>query len=128
MDRTAVFVELARQGVAKAVVNFSGGGDEGGVDSIELYNAAGENFREMQEHYPNQRWNPATRSYDPETGLTIEQELSVALCKPVYDKYHSFAGEFHVHGTVTWEVAAGTCKMNGAESVETYEDFDEDVE
>lgn len=41
MERSEVFALLAAKGAAKAVVHFSGGNDEGGVDGIELLDKDG---------------------------------------------------------------------------------------
>jgi len=125
MTKSEVFAELTRRGIKRVEVEFSGGGDEGGCDGITLFDIAGKET-ELKEHWGS--YGADFNSRKPEKNATADDVLSMALCKPVYDKYYSFAGEFHVHGTVTWDVAAKTCKMNGQESVETYEEFEDEVD
>lgn len=128
MERSAVFEALKKRGAAKAVVSFSGGGDEGGCDGIQLLDAAGAVIAEIDEYYGNTTvWDPDTQTYKDIGPPNEEQQMSEGLCVPVYEKYHSFAGEFSVSGTVTWDVATRKVTMSGEESVEQYEPFEEEA-
>jgi len=120
MNNIEVFAELEKRGIKRVEVEFSGGGDEGGCDSVCLIDTEGKTS-ELKEH-----WGTYGSDWMPDA--SADDILSMALCKPVYDKYYSFAGEFHVSGTVVWDVVAKTCKMNGQESVETYESFEDEIE
>lgn len=111
-----VYDELKKRGAAKAVVHFSGGGDDGGVEQISLLNSEGKEIGTLQEYVygGDDKQTPA------------DTELAEALSKPVYDKYYSFAGEFYVSGTVVWDAETRKHKMSGQESVETYEEFEDE--
>jgi hypothetical protein len=110
MNRDQVFAELAKRGIAKAVVHFSGGEDEGGVDApIALLDSSDKVMNQMEECYDDRP-------------VGIDKQLSKALCAPVYDKYYSFAGEYYVHGQLVWNVADRKVLLDGEESHSTYED------
>lgn len=128
LSRSEIFQRLQGLGAAKATVEFSGGGDEGGVDSITLYDGEGNELPvKVEENYSGSRWNPATSQYEPVEPDTPVQELATALGAPVYERYGSFAGEFYVSGTVDYDVPTGSVKLNKSERVESYEDSDEDL-
>jgi hypothetical protein len=109
MDRKRMFAELRKRGAAKAVVEFGGGGDDGGVENIQLLSETG---------FP-------ICTLEPWGGEGVEKELAAALSKPVYDKYYSFAGEFYVNGTIEYDVEKETVIMSGKESEEVWNDFEE---
>jgi hypothetical protein len=125
MNVSQAMRKLMDRGVAKVEVHFSGGGDEGGVDNITLYDDKGKSLGNLEESYDGYTYNPTTKQYE-QKALTEDQQIAKILGKPVYDKYHTFAGEFYVNGTVTWDVFKGTSKMNGNESVESYEEFEDE--
>jgi len=123
MDRAAVFKELKRRGIAKANVHFSGGGDEGGCDNIELLNEAGEIVCELEEYYANTLIidGPGkTREIDPPDN---DEELSEGLCVPMYERFGGFDGS-SVQGTITWDVAGEKITLEGSEEV--WESFDDE--
>jgi hypothetical protein len=106
MNKRQVFEELKKLGVAQAVIAFSGGGDSGGCESITLLNAEGKDVaHELEE----------------------DEGLGEALCKPIYDRYYSFAGEFYVDGRLTWTVEGSKVEITGNESVTDYESIDCDL-
>lgn len=132
-------------GVAKVVIEFSGGNDEGGADSISYFDADGNDVEGVRNPntYPLQEWDAARRTYvnkgwqtsewDPaerksSTRLATADEIALAkvnevLEHPIYDRFGTFAGDFSVYGTLTWDVAAGTHTMTGQESHEVWESF-----
>lgn len=134
---------LRAAGVATARLEFSGGNDEGGVDSAEYLDAEGNKVDVPTSHaYKRQEWNHTTRTYGPETWVVYARnedgtsgyrpatpdevkwaEIGSVLEYPVYDRWGSFAGEFYVHGTLTWDVATGKHTLSGQESHEVWEDF-----
>jgi hypothetical protein len=127
MDRHKVFSLLKARNIVKVEVQYSGGNDEGSVNQINLIDNAGK-VEYMEEYYDNYSvWDETTKSYRSPEPPTKEQLLSKSLCAPVYDKYYSFAGEFYVSGTVTWDVVAGTVKDHGVEEVSHNEDYDDDL-
>lgn len=115
------FLLLARKGATKAVLEFEGGGDEGGVESITLYIplADGTSLEIKQDD-----WYGGFYGEKPEFA-NEEQELSHLLQDPIYSEYQTFAGEFHVNGTLTWDVTHRTVTMSKDESVEQYEHFEQ---
>lgn len=123
MTQEQVFAELRKQGVTRVEVQFSGGNDEGGADSITLFQGDKE-VGELVDVSGGGRWDPELRQW-VEKVLTPEDELAKALAGPVYDRYGSFSGEFNVEGVVTWDVEKGTVKTKGQESTTTWEDFED---
>lgn len=127
LTREQVWEELTRRNAAKAVVHFSGGNDEGSVSRIELVDANGAEIGELQEIYAPTEWSEKEKKWVRKTQPTQEELLVNALVRPVYDKYYSFAGEYYVEGTVTFNVANRTAHMEASETVESYEPVDEEV-
>jgi hypothetical protein len=123
MDKAKVFAELLSKNIDAVEVEFSGGHDEGGVDNITLINRDGstENFS------PYGTWNSLTNSYDDPKEPTLSDDVGNAIVAPIYERYHSFAGEFSVYGTLRWDAIKHTVAFNGQESVEHYESFDEEL-
>lgn len=123
MIKARVWQLLAARGATKAVVEFSGGNDEGGTDSITLITPLAD---------PN--LEPATiglviwyGGYNGIEPTNEDQELSGLLQGPIDDEYGSFGGDFHVDGTLTWDRIAGTVKMEKTETVDSYETSEEEL-
>ena len=128
MTRNQVFAALKSKGVAKALVHYSGGNDEGGVNQIELFDANGENIGQMQEYYGCPSiWDEVTKTYKPGPPPTDDERLAEALGAPVYEKYGGFAGEYYVDGIVTWDVVNNKVNDHGTEQVYHDETFDDDL-
>lgn len=121
LRRVELWAELRKRGVAKVSVEFSGGGDEGGVGDITLFNAAGEEIGTLEERYPVWNGKEWVHKYPSDPDLVLVE----TLCSPVYEKYGTFAGEFYVSGTVDYDVEAGTVKMSYSETVEEWEEVEE---
>lgn len=98
--RADAFAELANRGADRAVVEFSGGNDEGGPDSITLY--AGEDALTTLPAWYDGEDDPKEQS---------NARLAAALSDPVFEQYGTFAGDFDVTGEVIWDVAAKTVQM-----------------
>lgn len=149
MGREEVFSLLEKNRIELAVVEFSGGHDEGGADDIYLERGeAGGRVAELREHiFPHLKDAEGNWLYDEhehidpsgqsrpvrrprERELTVEEKnemrLAQSLAAPVYDSYYGFAGDFHVSGRVEWMVGARRVVMDGQESVESYEDFEKE--
>lgn len=126
LSRGEIFNRLRALGAAKATVEFSGGGDEGGVDSITLHDGEGNELPiKLEKNYSGSRWDGTKwLSVEPDTE---NNKLAGALAAPVNERYGSFAGDFYVSGTVDYDVVAGTVKINKSERVESYEDSEEDL-
>lgn len=140
LTESEVFARLKELGAAKALVTFEGGNDDGGVTHIDLVDAKGKKICQVNDHYQKPALNEdgstrmvervssngrtyRTPEYEP---LSEEQEkenaLYQALGGPVYERFGSFAGEFEVHGTVTWDVETQEVDMDGQQS--TWEPLD----
>mgnify|MGYP003339390487 CR=1 FL=1 len=52
--------------------------------------------------------------------------LSTIIEEPIYMKYGTFAGEFDVHGTLTWDNKDKTVAIKGHESVTEWSSVEED--
>lgn len=128
--------ELRNKGVVKVEINFSGGNDEGGAESVRAFDTEG-NEVELGEanaykDYRTEKWT--VYEYDRKTGSRIQRDATQdeivlasvreVLESPIYDRYGSFAGEFYVDGTLTWDVLAGTNKMRGQEELRHWESFE----
>ena len=145
---TATDVRLATNalrdlGVSTVRLEFSGGNDEGGIDHAEYLDADGNPvevpksgayertyYQGGKEH--NDGWVVYDRSisenwseqYRPATDEEILWgKVNKVLCAPVYAKYYTFAGEFYVDGTLTWDVDKGTYEMHGQEETRSWESF-----
>jgi hypothetical protein len=101
MTRTQVFAELASRGADRALVEFSGGNDEGGPDSISL--CRGEALVCTLSVWPSER--------DATTENKVDAWLADALSDPVFEAYGTFAGDFDVTGEVIWDAEAKTVQM-----------------
>lgn len=106
-DRQDVMDLMRAAGYETARVDFSGGGDEGGADTIIVSNA-----------------HSATE-LDP---YDDSSPLSMALSNMPHWKYYSFAddGRFHVSGTIRVDVLEDTITFECEESHESYETFEEE--
>lgn len=142
-DTRSAMQSLAAAGVTTVEIEFSGGNDEGGVDEMRFLDAGGNTVEMPKSNAHESRYwtggkevNEGWMVYDRSLGDTYaeqkrpatDEEIRVAkidkvLTAPIYARYYSFAGEFYVHGTVTWDVAAGTHDMSGQESHEVWEDI-----
>jgi hypothetical protein len=127
MTKNEIFEELKKRGAAKAIVTFSGGGDEGGVNCIDLFDASSKNIGSLDENFEAEKWNPETKRMEPVENIPMDGKLANALGKPVYDKYGGFAGEFYVSGEIIYDVAASSIKINGTEEVSHGESFEEEL-
>ena len=125
MTRDEMWQELAKRNVSSVVVKFSGGNDEGGVDEIILCDKDDLPFDELRESC-EQVWDYTTNSWITKNPNS-DTDLIHILVKPVYDKYYSFAGEFYVQGELIYDVKNKKITMNGKETVESYEDFENEV-
>jgi hypothetical protein len=84
------FAEITKRGYVRAEVNFSGGNDEGGPDSIWFILA------EIDPVTNKQRRVPCTEDF-----WDTSDELVRWLGELPSSRYGSFAGEFDVYGVIT---------------------------
>jgi hypothetical protein len=126
MTKQEAMGKLRERGATRAVVEFSGGNDQGGADRICLYNGE-EEICEIQEHYPHYHFDQEKKEWIkvplPEDEYA-EAELCEALTRPVYQTYGTFAGDFDVDGKVVWDVESDEVWMKGEESTTVYEPFE----
>lgn len=122
LNRSTIFAELRKRGITKVVVSFSGGNDEGGADGVVGHTADGTevvfdepgvytNWQDQGKYLVG--WGENAR---PATEEELkQQQLLDVLEAPIYAEYGSFAGDFSVYGTLTWDVEAGTVIMSKEE-------------
>lgn len=151
MDEQATVAETMRwlrdRGVAKVEIPFSGGNDEGGTDGFTALDQNGNEVRlPVSSAVLDTVWDRAARTWKPTewvvrswegdfgkdrtlvTRPATPEEIEVTrvqacLEQPIFDRYHSFAGEFQVYGTLTWDVGTGQHELHGQESHEVWEDI-----
>lgn len=121
MGRERVFEALRRLGVERAEIEFSGGNDEGGVSEVRFCRS-GEEAEEVAPH----------GDYDHEKGRWVRrdgypQALIDGLAEPVYRQYGTFAGDYYVEGTITWEVGEETVTQTGSEEIPRAESIDREL-
>jgi hypothetical protein len=113
-DKKKTLGWLRERSVVKAVVAYSGGNDEGGVESITLTVALANGSTEERQfepyvgsgyRYERGEW----RQIEPPTD--DDSILAQQLGAPVYERYGGFAGDFSVNGHVVFDVAASTVKI-----------------
>lgn len=92
MTYQQVFDYIQKQGGDRAVVCFSGGHDEGGVDSIRL-------FKEDKE----------LKNLSSLIGK--EKPIEKALCEPIESQFYGFDGEREVKGDLVWDCKTRKVKM-----------------
>jgi hypothetical protein len=97
LDRAGVFAALARLDADRAVVEFSGGNDEGGPDTITLFKGE-ETVRTLPTWW---------QAGDAEELIA----LADAVSDPVFEAYGTFAGDFDVTGEVIWDAQTRTVQM-----------------
>jgi hypothetical protein len=121
--REKIFRELTRCNVATVEVQFSGGGDEGSVNRIRLFNADGVEINVLEEAYISSEYDEKTKNWKPTREMTRDEMLAEALSQPVYDKYGGFDGDFSVDGKICWNVKERTVTESGERSCsESYDD------
>lgn len=99
-------------GLDKIVVNYSGGGDSGGMENMEFY--------------PDDAISKTVKD-------VLESSLEDALCDPIYSKHGSFAdgGGYYVNGRVTWDAKNEIVTIDGTDYITEYtwnDDEDEEYE
>ena len=145
MCREEVFERLEASGIDRAVVEFSGGYDEGGSDAIYLMKKVEMKKVEMKKVETKKTTEEETSEESegrvaelrehvwPAAGRELsvaqkdEMRLAQSLTAPIYDSYSSFAGDFHVDGAVEWIVEGRRVVMNGQETVEHLEDIETEL-
>lgn len=145
MSTNEAMTILRQRGIVKVDVHFSGGNDEGGADRFTATTADGTEvdlgfdthaYRDSTYDTTTRSWrhgswvvgswDQETRKHStrPATDAEVESaRLRDALESPIYAEYGSFAGEFYVDGTCTWDVATGKSEMHGEYGSMSYDRF-----
>ena len=116
-DQRAALRLLAAEGIGVLHIEFSGGNDEGAVDGYTAKAPDGSDLPFKFERVWPDEFVPG-EGYR-ERKLTDEERrintLLDTLEQPIDDRYGSFAGDFHVNGQLTYDVAKGTVSFAGNE-------------
>lgn len=131
-QKQQVLQKLRSQGIARVEASFSGGNDEGGIDSMTFFDADGNEveapvrphvyrvYTQGRSELRGGDWNNPRLATTEEVAQNLVYKVLEA---PVYDKYYTFAGEFYVDGTLTWDITKGTNEMHGSESYTEWASF-----
>ncbi len=130
---TQLFDAMAKQAITKVVIQFSGGNDEGGADDATAYYADGSEKDLLSRVYLDHRTQTHVVGYYEDntckTRPATAEEIALAelmdkLEQPIYDRWGGFDGDFHVDGTLTWDVVARTATFEGSEGEMRYDGFE----
>jgi hypothetical protein len=118
-DKRAALELLRKEQIGKLEIEFSGGNDEGGVDSYAAFAPDGSELKfAFERTWPDVFVDGRYQQRE----LTEEErrvnQLLDTLEQPIDDRYGSFAGDFHVNGRLTYDVAEGTVAFAGDESTD----------
>lgn len=120
-------------------VEFSGGHDEGGIDDITYLNASNKEIKnlptkkfklevfEFSSDLDEPNWDTRKKYCYYKKRITKEVSLPTFFENLVYDtgcmeEYGSFAGDYHVSGTIKIDLLGRTWSLDGSETVESYQD------
>ena len=128
LEPREVMLLMRHRGAFRVKVEFSGGNDDGGVDRIVLCDENDTVLGTLDD-----AWAPNSWERDEEaktaTSITIHTEgsrLAEALSFPIYERYHSFAGEFNVTGYVVWDTKTGEYEFEDVVEQDNEDYYDED--
>lgn len=96
MDKDKVWEAFEKYGVALAVLHYSGGHDEGYVESYDYFNT---DNQELKKPFPQAEF------------IALERILEA----PIDLEYSSFAFEGYVSGDLTWDLQDKSVRMDGSE-------------
>lgn len=110
-DRLFAFMKIC--GIESIDVNYSGGGDSGGVDHIEIY-------------FDNK--NKLSLSERSKLQKEIIDKFEEELAQPIWDRHGGFAdgGGFSVDGIVTYSANAKCVRISGTDNYYGDECYDEE--
>lgn len=110
LDKERTFELLRKKGAVKAVLIFDGGHDDGTVESITLTLTDGSEADLPTWYCGGYRFTK--EGYEPlSTPANEDEELADLLEGPVNQEFGSWGDVPSTHGTLTWDVAAGTAKL-----------------
>lgn len=125
LDKERTFELLRKKGATKAVLEFEGGHDEGGVQSIRLITGESDESEELPTFYCggygyNANWkegDPYEDRWQPLSKPANEdEELADLLEGPINERFGSWGSVESTVGRLTWEVEGETCSMHYEQS------------
>lgn len=133
MDKQELGEAIRRCGFVRVEATFSGGNDEGGVDTVTGFRADDTRV-DIEQTYPIYTWDPQLQrnTVIPREGANADHDtIWNGMSEPVTDRWSTFAGDFYVRGTVVYEVGGNpsndVMRVWGDEEVSSYEPFSWDV-
>lgn len=96
------------------MLTFSGGHDEGSVESITLIVAGGKAEMDLPTWYcGGYGWDNEKNTYKPLSEPANEdEELADLLEGPINERFGAWGGAPSTYGTLTWDVATGDAKLS----------------
>lgn len=134
LNKPRTFELLRKKGAIRAELEFSGGHDEGDVNSITLIAANGDTEDLVVWYCGGYMLNPDRKKDDYSHANTWvpmsapaneDEELSDLLQGPVNERFGSWGGVESTQGVLTWDVEDGTAKLQYSqdEPVDHEEDY-----
>jgi hypothetical protein len=121
--REEIFAFIESKGGDSVVVSYSGGNDEGGIDSIEMFK---DELKVCEFEEPREEWNAIQHTYVPDDS-NPDNKFIAAMTAPVYEEYHSFAGEYSVEGAITWDCKERKVTDSGDIEVPSYDSYEKEI-
>ena len=97
------------RGATKAVVTFSGGNDEGGADSIRLFDGDTKvtELEAVWDEWDDEMWDPEKQKWVPNTAPKPPTDKLAEWLTGLPEGRFSFNGEGYIDGTVTVDTTTG---------------------
>jgi hypothetical protein len=116
LDKERTFELLKKKGAVKAVLQFSGGHDEGSVESITLTLADGSEVDLPTWYCGGYRLGEKTGEFSYEyvplsTPANEDEELADLLEGPINENFGSWGDVPSTEGALIWDVEEGTAEL-----------------
>lgn len=114
LDKERTLELLRKKGAVRVVLEFSGGHDEGAVESITLYDAY-DNGQDLPTWYCGgygmEKVNGEYQYVPLSEPANEDEELADLLEGPINEAFGAWDGVSSTQGTLTWDVESQTAKL-----------------
>jgi hypothetical protein len=124
MNKERTFELLKKKDAIKAVLEFQGGHDEGGVESIMLTLSSGEEV-ELDTWYCGGYTYQEEKLVPMNAPANEDEELADLLEGPINEEFGSWGSVSSTYGYLTWDVFSGKTTLSYTQDVER--DFEREV-